>query len=85
MISPDGLRYPNVSKWLEVADDHVSLEHIVDPHFFLWADFEAVGEETKITWTMKFDTPEILEALKRIIVPANEENLDRLEACLAKM
>lgn len=34
---------------------------------------------------MIFDTPEILETLKPMIAPANEENLDRLEACLSKI
>lgn len=85
MIAPDGTRYANVSKWLEVTEDHIFLEHVVAPHFFLRADFEDLSESTKITWTMTFDSPEMLESLKPIIAPANEENLDRLEDCLAKM
>ncbi|MBP9811989.1 SRPBCC domain-containing protein [Candidatus Gracilibacteria bacterium] len=85
MIAPDGTRYANVSKWLEVEDTHILLEHVVAPHFFLRADFEDLSESTKITWTMTFDTIEILESLKPIIAPANEENLDRLESVLEKI
>lgn len=40
MIAPDGTRYANTSKWHEVEDDHILIEHIVAPHFFLRADFE---------------------------------------------
>ncbi len=82
MIGPDGTRYPNVSKWLEITNDYIALEHVNAPHFFMRADFEDLGNSTKITWTGTFDTPEIFETLKPIIIPANEENLDRLEACL---
>lgn len=85
MVSPDGTRYPNQSKWHEVTEDHILLEHIVAPHFFLRADFEDQGESTKIVWKMTFDSPEILENLRPIITPANEENLNRLEECLKNM
>ena len=85
MIASDGTRYANVSKWLEIEEDHISLEHINAPHFFLRADFEDLRESTSITWTMEFDSPEIVEWLRPIIEPANEENLDRLEACLRNM
>ena len=84
MIAPDGTRYANVSKWLEVEDTHILLEHVVAPHFFLRADFEDLSESTIITWTITFDTPEMLESLKPIIAPANEENLDLLYDCIVK-
>lgn len=85
MIAPDGARYANVSKWLEIEEDHISLEHINAPHFFLRGDFEDLRESTKLTWTMEFDSPEIVENLRPIIEPANEENFDRLETCLRNM
>lgn len=85
MVGPDGTKYPNVSKWLEIDHNHVALEHVNAPHFFMKADFEDLGDSTRIIWTWAFDTPEILETLKPIILSANEQNLDRLEACLQKM
>lgn len=85
MIAPDGTRYANKSIWHEVSDNHILIEHIVEPHFFLRADFEEILNSTKITWTMTFDSSDILEKLKPIIEPANEQNLDRLEACLKKI
>ncbi len=85
MIGPDGVKYPNISRWLEIEYNYVALEHLNDPHFFMKADFEDIGNATEIMWTMLFDTPEILAGLKPIITPANEQNLDRLEACLRKM
>lgn len=66
-------------------DDHMSLKHVNAPHFFLRAEFEDQGNTTKITWTMTFDTREIFEAVKSVIMPANEQNLDRLEACLTQL
>jgi hypothetical protein len=83
MVGPDGVRYPNVSKWLEVEDDHVAIEHVNAPHFFMRADFEDMEESTRLFWTGTFDSAEIYEALKQMIIPANEQNLDRLEVCLA--
>ncbi len=85
MIGPDGTRYANASKWHEVEDNYILIEHVVAPHFFLRADFDDIGNATQMTWTMTFDSPEILESLKPIITPANEQNLDRLEACLQNM
>lgn len=84
MIGPDGVRYKNISKWQEVTSDHVTLEHVNAPHFLMRAEFEDLGESTKITWTGTFDSPEIYEGLRTIIESANEQNLDRLEACLRK-
>lgn len=62
MIGPDGVRYPNVSKWHEITADYVYLEHVNTPHFFTRAEFEDMGNNTtKLTWTGIFDTPEIFE------------------------
>jgi hypothetical protein len=83
MRSAEGIEYPNLSTWIEVEQDHVCIEHLNAPHFLMRADFKTIRpNSTEIIWTGTFDTPEIFAALKPIIIPANEQNLDRLEMCL---
>jgi hypothetical protein len=36
-------------------------------------------------WHATFESAEVLAAIKHIVIPANEQNFDRLEAVLAKM
>ena len=43
------------------------------------------GSRTKITWRMLFESVAECDRVKKFAVEANERNLDRLEAELAKM
>ena len=43
------------------------------------------GSRTKITWRMLFESVAESDRVKKFAVEANERNLDRLEAELAKM
>ena len=38
---------------------------------------------TRLCWTMRFDSAEEVERIRESIVPANEQNLDRLGTQLA--
>jgi hypothetical protein len=33
-----------------------------------------------VTWSQAFDNPEVAKRIEHIVVPANEQNLDRLAA-----
>lgn len=83
---PDGKEYPNHCTWREIErPSRIVLEHVSQPHFVLTMTFAPEVGRTRITWRQRFDTPEVRERLAPVCVPSNEENLDRLEAELARM
>lgn len=87
MHGPDGRDYrnENVFRMIEPARglviEHMSAEH----HFFLTITFVAYGERTLLGWRQVFDTAQQRESLAHIVGPANEQNLDRLEAEVDRM
>jgi uncharacterized protein YndB with AHSA1/START domain len=84
MHGPNGASYPNESAFREIArPERLVIEHKSDPHFILTAIFGDEGGKTRLTWRMRFDSAEVCQQMKGIVVPANEQNLDRLAAELA--
>lgn len=85
MHGPDGKNYPNHSRFLDIVpDERIVIEHLSAPHFIVTADFIARGQQTHLTFRMRFDTAEVRDGISGIVVPANEQNFDRLEAELAR-
>lgn len=90
MHGPDEIDHPNESVFLRVQpNDLIEIHHVSSPEFYIVATFEdhasTTGSHegaTKLTFTMVFDSPEKCERLKKIAVPGNEQNFDRLEALL---
>lgn len=82
MHGPDGTDYPNESRFEALVPG----ERVVirGPHFTLTVALEPAGAATRLAWRQSFDTVEECEALRSFAGPANEENLDRLEAELAR-
>jgi hypothetical protein len=39
-----------------------------------------VGQQTRVDWRQVFDTAEERERIAEFVIPANEQNLDRLTA-----
>lgn len=85
MHGPNGVDYLNKSEFVEVGPERIVLRHICEPYFQLTATFEDLGGQTKLTWRQRFETAAVLEAVKSFAAPANEQNLNRLEAQLRKM
>jgi uncharacterized protein YndB with AHSA1/START domain len=86
MHGPDGSNYRNESVFVEVVEPElIVLDHVSAPRFRLEADFAEDEDGTQITFRQIFETAAICEQLKPIVVPANEQNMDRLEAELARM
>jgi len=88
MHGPDGTDYPNHSVFDEVmAPERIVFRHVDDPQhqFQMTILLEERGAKTQLTWRMCFDSGEHLNAVRAFIVPANEQNFDRIEAELAKM
>jgi len=85
MHGPNGVDYPNKSEFVEIAPERIVLRHLCAPHFQLTATFEEVDGKTRLTWRQLFENAATFNAVKNIAVPANEQNLDRLEAQLKKI
>ncbi len=84
MHGPDGVDHPNHSIFRAV-DDH---ERIVFTHesghwFEMTITFTAMGEKTLVGWRQCFDSAEHCAEVAPLVVPANEQNLDRLSAVVA--
>lgn len=85
MIGPDGKVYPNESVFERIeADRQVVIRHVCAPHFTLRVTLEPVAEGTRVHWQQVFADAAVAEAVRHIVVPANEQNLDRLAADVAR-
>jgi hypothetical protein len=86
MIGPDGKVYPNESVFVSIEADHqVVIQHVCQPHFTLTITLAPASEGTLVHWEQVFTDAAVAEAIRHIVAPANEQNLDRLstEACSA--
>jgi hypothetical protein len=63
----------------------IVLERISQPRFVLTMTLVPEIGRTRITWRQRFETPEIRDELAPACVRSNEQNLDRLEAELARI
>ncbi|MEI9898009.1 MAG: SRPBCC family protein [Chthoniobacter sp.] len=87
MHGPDGTDYPNHSVFEEiVAPERIVFRHLDPLHEFqMTVLLEERGPKTQLTWHMRFETVEYYERVRSFVVPANEQNFDRIEAELAGM
>lgn len=81
MIGPDGKIYPNESIFVNIeADRQVVIWHICQPHFTLTITLEPAPGGTLVHWEQAFADASVASAVRHIVVPGNEQNLDRLSA-----
>ena len=82
MHGPDGANYPNENVFAEFDPPRrVVVDHVVGHHFVLAIDFiEEADGKTLVQWQQTFDTAEHREQIAGVVMQANEQNLDRLEA-----
>lgn len=87
MHGPDGQDYPNHSIFDEIVQpERIVFRHIDPVHEFqMTILLEERDARTQLTWRMLHPTVEKSRAVRDFVVPANEENFDRIEAELAKM
>ena len=79
MIGPDGRVYPNESVFDEIeADRRVVIRHVCLPHFTLTITLEPAPGGTRVHWQQVFADAAVADAIRHIVAPANEQNLDRL-------
>ena len=81
MIGPDGTRYANTSVFVRIEDNRlVVIDHTCAPLFRLTITLKPEGEDTRVEWLQVFEDAAFAQAMKHILEPANEQNLDRLGA-----
>ncbi|MCC6491442.1 MAG: SRPBCC family protein [Pirellulales bacterium] len=79
MHGPQGIDYPNESMFAEVdAPRRVVVQHISEPKYRLTVEFSSSAGGTVVSWSQKFESEIAAQRLEHIVVPANEQNLDRL-------
>jgi uncharacterized protein YndB with AHSA1/START domain len=81
MRGPDGREYPNESVFTEIERPRkVVVQHVSEPKFRLTIELASSSVGTVISWSQAFESSEVASRLEHIVVPANEQNLDRLSA-----
>jgi uncharacterized protein YndB with AHSA1/START domain len=84
MHGPDGSNYPNESVFAEIEPARkVVIDHVCEPLFRLTVELQATATGTLLQWTQVFADAAVAAAVRHIVEPANEQNLDRLAAELA--
>jgi|APTNR8051073442_1049403.scaffolds.fasta_scaffold00005_389 uncharacterized protein YndB with AHSA1/START domain len=85
MHSPEGQDFLNTCIFEKIEKpERIVFQHLLPMHKFqLTASFEVLGGKTKLTFHQVFETVEECERIKKYVVEANEQNLDRLEKVLS--
>ena len=84
MHGPDGKNYPNESVFAQLEPgSKVVIEHVCAPYFTLTVMLAPVSGGTQVSWEQVFADAETAQAVKHIVGPANEQNLDRMTRVLA--
>lgn len=58
----------------------IVIRHISQPLYLLTIDLIPTAAGTMLSWLQEFDDAEVARRIGKIVVPANEQNLDRLTA-----
>ena len=86
MHGPNGADYPNESVFVEVVrPERIVLDHVSRPRFRLTITLVSEAGQTRITWRQRFPSAAERDRFEARAVRANEENLDRLEAEVARL
>lgn len=85
MQGPDGQQYPNRSVFAELEPNRkIIIRHDCAPFFTLTVELTPLGDKTDLRWLQVFDDADVAQAVRHIVEPANEQNLDRLTAELQR-
>ena len=81
MHGPDGSHYPNENTFAEVeSPGKVVVQHTSEPKFRLTIALAASPTGTTVSWSQEFESSEVADRIEHIVVPANDQNLERLSA-----
>jgi len=78
MHGPDGQTFPNECVFSTIIDNEkVVIKHQSHPQFDLTITLHEGEIGTLVTWEQAFADSSIASAIRHIVEPANEQNLDR--------
>ena len=81
MHSPNGGSPENESVFeLDEPARKVVIRHISQPSYRLTIELTPSGRGTIVSWSQEFDDATVAGRIAKIVIPANEQNLDRLSA-----
>ena len=87
MTGPDLKNYPNKIMVTDIESHRrVGIHHVSPPRYRLTMTLEPTPEGgTLASWNQEFENPDVGRRMERIVVPANEELLERLSAEVARL
>ena len=62
------------------APGKVVIQHVSEPRFRLTILLAPSELGTVVSWSQAFESSEVADSIEHIVVPSNEQNLDRLMA-----
>jgi AraC family transcriptional regulator len=78
---PNGGNYPNECVFAEIEPARrIVIEHVSPPRYRLTLDLSSTPDGTLVSWSHAFESSDVARRIEHIVVPANDENLDRLTA-----
>ena len=81
MHSPNGGNPENESVFeLVERPRKIVIRHISQPLYRLTIDLAPSEKGTTVSWLQEFDDEEVAKRIAKVVVPANEQNLDKLSA-----
>jgi uncharacterized protein YndB with AHSA1/START domain len=82
MHGPDGKKFPNEVVVSEIEPpERIVLHHVSKPRYVLTVTLQPTADGgTRVGWNQQFEDPNIESRIEKIILPANEQVLDRLSA-----
>lgn len=79
MHGPNGSNYPNENVFEEIdAPKKVIVKHPSEPKYRLTIALASSATGTIVSWSQEFESSEVANRLEHIVVPANDQNLERL-------
>ncbi len=82
MHGPGGKDYPNENVFRDIEPSkRIVIQHVSQPRYLLTVILEPTDSgATLVRWEQDFENPKVASGIENIVVPANEQNLDRLSA-----
>ena len=78
MHGPDGKTYPNECVFTRIIENEkIVIKHLSQPQFDLSITLHECDVGTLVDWEQVFADSSLASAIRHIVEPANEQNLDR--------
>lgn len=85
MHGPDGKNYPSESVFAELEPPkRFVVQHQSKPRYRLVIELLPLLAGTTVSWSQTFVDEKVAMAIEHIVVPANEQDLDRLVSELGR-